>query len=385
MAMVRNTAKSPITLPVARGALIALHFPSLLQPVVNVATDGGSGSAHANSWLLAAVLSVSAVGLQLRHSLAVADGRRPAAWPLTLSALTLIAVLPLPWWGINWAVMLLLVGASSLMLLPRSTSAWIIVGILIAGPVASWRDWQASTTTQFAYWIINWMVATFTVTVVLPAGAALVRVLADVRATHARLAEQAVQMERIRVGRDLHDLIGQSLSAVSLKGDLALRLLPADPDSAGREIASLSDAARAALRQVRDIPKGQPTLSLRQELDGGAALLAAAGVAVALPDPLPALPAEVGQVLAWAVREGTTNVLRHSDATAVKVSIEVKSGWTRLELRNNRPHPGGPPGSGLRGLEHRAAEFGGTVAGRRQRDGWFVLRVDLPPKTPRHD
>lgn len=382
MAAVPHTTPSPVTLPVARWALIALHVPYFLQPVVNVATDGGEATALSNASVLAVVLGGCAVGLQLRHSSAAADGRRPGGWPLTLAAITLIAVLPLPWWGLNWAVMLLLVGASSLMLLPWSTNVLAILAILIAGPIVSWHDWQPSTTTQTGYWIINWVVATLTYTVVLPAGAALVRVLADVRATQVQLAEQAVQIERTRVGRDLHDLIGQSLSAVSLKGDLALRQLPTDPGSARGEISSLTEVARSALRQVRDIHRSQLTLSLKQELDGAADLLAAASVDTTLPKPLPNLPPKVGQLLAWAVREGTTNVLRHSDATSVKVTLEVTGGWTRLAMHNNHPRSGGRSGSGLRGLQQRAAELGGTVTGHKQSDGWFVLRVDLPPRTP---
>ena len=152
----------------------------------------------------------------------------------------------------------------------------------------------------------------------------------------------AVGRERLRVSRDLHDLLGQSLSAVSLKGDLAIRLLHTDPDAARAEIDSLTDVARDALRGVRAITLEKHTVSLPAEIDGATVLLEAAGVQTRVEVALAALPMPVEEVLAWTVREGVTNVLRHSRASAC--AIRAGTATDRPAEHRQRQHqcPGGP-------------------------------------------
>jgi two-component system sensor histidine kinase DesK len=99
-----------------------------------------------------------------------------------------------------------------------------------------------------------------------------------------------VGRERLRVSRDLHDLLGQSLSAISLKGDLALRLLPVDSDRARSEVESLTEVARAALHDVMAITRDEHQVALHEEIDAAAALLTAAGIDVNLDADLPEPP-----------------------------------------------------------------------------------------------
>jgi two-component system sensor histidine kinase DesK len=209
-----------------------------------------------------------------------------------------------------------------------------------------------------------------------------VRTLDDLAAARAELAEAAVGHERLRVSRDLHDLLGQSLSAVSLKGDLALALLRKDPAAARAEIESLTAVARDALHDVRAVTHDEHTVSLRTELDGAAALLAAAGIRLTgHRDPTTTLSADVDALLAWAVREGVTNVLRHSDATTCTVDLTLdtvrETDVVHLRITNDRPRARRGEGNGLAGLRQRAVPLGATVTARGDGDR-FTLQVTVP-------
>ena len=164
----------------------------------------------------------------------------------------------------------------------------------------------------------------------------LVRVVGELQAARTDLAELEIGRERLRVSRDLHDLLGQSLSAVSLKADLAVRLLRTDQEAAREQIEDLRGLARGALHDVRTLARDEHAVSLRAETDGAAALLAAAGIRASITVNLPGLPAPAEQVLAWAVREGVTNMLRHSDARTCSITGTREDGTARLEIVNDR-------------------------------------------------
>jgi two-component system sensor histidine kinase DesK len=197
----------------------------------------------------------------------------------------------------------------------------------------------------------------------------LIRVLNELDETRGELAESAVERERVRLSRDLHDLLGQSLSAISLKGDLAVRLLPIDAAAAQAEIAGVAQAARAALHGMYAITRDEHTVALGEEVSAAAALLAAAGVeteVVGAASPHP--------VLAWAVREGTTNLLRHSDASRCVITLGPGS----LEMVNDGVRSPVPDeGTGIAGLRARATAVGGTVSALIRGDE-FVLRLTMP-------
>jgi two-component system, NarL family, sensor histidine kinase DesK len=214
--------------------------------------------------------------------------------------------------------------------------------------------------------------------VALYGSARLVRVVDELDAARTELAELAVGRERLRVSRDLHDLLGHSLSAVSLKGDLAIRLLGRDPPAARVEIESLTGVAREALRGVLAVARDEHAPSLRTEADGAAALLGAAGIRARLELDLPDLAPAVETTLAWAVREGVTNVLRHSQATTCSITATSGAGTVRLELVNDGVGGATGQGSGLAGLAERARELSGSVAAGPDGDGRFRLLIQLP-------
>ncbi|MDX3099250.1 sensor histidine kinase [Nonomuraea angiospora] len=360
--------------------LIALHVPLTLQvPVYTVlGMDGPPGNP------VAATVGAAAAGaIQLRHSLAAARGERPAGWPWSLAALVLLADLPIWWLGSNWEAFGIFALASMLTLLrggwlPAAAATLQLAVNATREALTGLQD--EGTVAQAALLGMYAVVATGLYAAALVGGARLVRLLNELDAARTELAATAVGEERIRVSRDLHDLLGQSLSAIALKGDLALRLLTRDVVAARAEIESLTGVARDALHDVRAITRDQHAVSLRTEIDGAAALLGAAGVDTRLDvADLRSLPASAQSALAWAVREGTTNLLRHSEAGSCTIALSRRHGRIRLEIVNDgvRGVAAVGTGSGLAGVAERAEAVSGSFeAGVR--DGRFLLSVEIP-------
>ncbi len=362
----------------ARWLLVALHIPTVAVGPVDVIT-GVVGRPGNPAMAVLAALAIG--GLQLRHSLAAAQGERPRGWQWTGLALLVLVYLPMLWFTWNWAAMQWFVVASALMLLRGWPAAIVAAAPVVAMPVTTgvvvalvYRDSAAEAAFLAVFWLAGLLIGGGA----LYGSARLVRVLEELRATRAELAELAVGQERLRVSRDLHDLLGQSLSAVSLKGDLALRLLSGDPQAARAEIQGLTGVARDALRGVRAVTRDQHAVSLPAETDGAAALLRSAGVDVRVDLDLPGLPAVAEEVLAWAVREGVTNVLRHSQARTCQITAGHRDGWVWLEIVNDGVTTPAGAGSGLAGLAERAKSLAGSVRAQLSDEGRFRLLVEVP-------
>jgi two-component system sensor histidine kinase DesK len=193
------------------------------------------------------------------------------------------------------------------------------------------------------------------------------------------LARLAVTEERLRFSRDLHDLLGHTLSLIAVKSELGMRLIREDPGRAEAEMADVRRAARDALREVRAAVEGYRAVELDAELAGVRAVLEAAGVRCEIAEPPRDLPAAVRAVLGWVIREGTTNVIKHSEARRCAITLAHYGGSVVLEMRNDGVRDTEPgTGSGLTGLAERVAVLGGELtSGRHGRDG-FLLRAVVP-------
>jgi two-component system sensor histidine kinase DesK len=212
------------------------------------------------------------------------------------------------------------------------------------------------------------------------AGRLLVQANQQLSQAREQIARLAVGEERLRFARDLHDLLGHSLSVIALKSELAGRLIKNTPGLAAHEIEDIEKVARDALREVREAVTGYRQPTLAAELAGAHEVLTAAGIEYHVDHDHVPLPPAVEAVLAWTVREAVTNVMRHSHAQRCSVRIINKDGHATIEVVDDGR--GGTPaaGSGLRGLEERVRERGGTlIAGPLPHEG-FRLRVTLPSR-----
>src|SRR5438309_6669529 len=210
------------------------------------------------------------------------------------------------------------------------------------------------------------------------AGRLMVEANSQLSAAREQIARLAVGEERLRFARDLHDLLGHSLSVIALKSELAGRLIKATPGLAAHEVEDIEQVARDALREVREAVAGyrQPTISA--ELVGAREALAAAGIELRAEDEHASLPPAVEAVLAWAVREGVTNVMRHSEAKRCTVRVFKKAGHATVEVVDDGRGGTLALGSGLRGLRERVLERGGTLTAEPLPPEGFRLRVMVP-------
>jgi len=209
----------------------------------------------------------------------------------------------------------------------------------------------------------------------------------ELQAAREELARLAVMEERQRLSRDLHDLLGHTLSMITLKSELAGRLVEQEPARAIQEIREVERAARHTLREVREAVAGYRQPRLESELDGARQILSAAGVACQIEHSAGELEPSTDAVLAWAVREGVTNVIRHSRARRCFIRLTHENSTVCAEVINDGPRrrqlegAKARTGSGLSGLNERVNSHGGRMeAGPLPTAGneGFRLWVELP-------
>ncbi|MER5177938.1 histidine kinase [Streptomyces sp. NPDC002896] len=330
---------------------------------------------------MAAATSVAAFlgtfGLHVLHSLPALRWSRERWRGWTLAAQGVLGFLPVPLAGIVWPGM---AGyfAGSLLLMVRGTSGRILAALTAAGVSAAGLGrgdpWTRSLYAGGATGVMA--LAVYGV-------ARLAELVA--RAHHQRetLAWKAVDQERRRYARDLHDLLGYSLSAISLKGDLAQRLVHVHPERTREELDGLLGVARAALTDVRAVAHGYSTLSLTGEAESARSVLAAADVR-AVVDIRHECSGSVGTVLATVLREGVTNLIRHSKATECRIEIRrAEGGFVRLTLANDgirteQPRLCQGGGAGLVNLAERMEAVGGRLTVDRDERGWYRVVAEAP-------
>ena len=204
---------------------------------------------------------------------------------------------------------------------------------------------------------------------------------ADLRLSHDEIRRLAASAERERIGRDLHDLLGHTLSMVTLKSELAGRLIERDPGAARREIADVERVARDALSQVRSAVSGIRAAALVSELASARLLLETAGVQMEYWSDSRALPANIETCMALVLREAVTNIQRH--ARANRVEVTVIAGAERVVMRIRDDGRGGvnERGNGLTGMRERIAAHGGEIwiESPRGKGTAIEIRLPLPP------
>jgi two-component system sensor histidine kinase DesK len=378
-------ARSPRSQPpaplLARTIILAALCCYATMTILNVIkTDPGAGQ------LVACVTLVLGVfGVQV----AVSSGgaRRWSAGKKT-AALILLAVFtfaPLVWFGTNWGSMVGPLAASLLLILP-ARHGWPGYGLLIAF-TAVYNVLAGAPADLVIYFTLS---STLTGLVIYGL-TRLTDLVHQVHAAREELARMAVTQERLRFARDLHDLLGYSLSAVTLKGELVQRLIDTRPDKAREQTADLLQVARQALADVRLVSRGYRDMSLSEEAVSAESVLAAADVRAEVDVACGRLHPVVDTVLATALREGVTNILRHSRVRFCSIKAESDGETARLLLTNDRPHEQRDllsvrtGGSGLDNLRTRFAAIGGGVQAGLGVDGRYRLEVWAPVRPHSND
>ncbi len=258
------------------------------------------------------------------------------------------------------------------------TDSVAVNAVLIAGAVLV----CAAEGLMLHYSAWTWAIFAF---FTIPAGVSnLIVMLRERSEARLSLAQEQIEhlaqvAERERIARDLHDVLGHTLSLIVLKSELAGKVLSADPARAQREISEVEQTARRALAEVRETVRGYRCEGLAIELDRARQTLALAGVTLEHDAPLPQLAPLVESTLSLVLRESVTNIVRHARAARCRLTIAADRGQTLFEITDDGRGGIQHEGNGLRGMRERLAALGGRLA-IESRQG-TRLRVEIPAET----
>jgi two-component system sensor histidine kinase DesK len=297
------------------------------------------------------------------------EGRWPdRGRPVFVAAMFGLATALLPLTGQAGLSMYVFVAVVSITLLDTRPALVVVAGLLLLAPALQvvvpswpntfWIDLPIATASAAVFGIVS-----------------LVRRNLDLAHAHEQLKELAVEQERARFARDLHDLLGHSLTVITVKSELARRVMASDPDRAAAEVADIERLSREALADVRSTVAGYRGVTLSAEISSARVALAAAGVSAELPGAVDDVPGERRELFGWVLREGVTNVVRHSDASRVRVSVSAHS----VEIVDDGTLAAtSADGSGLAGLRERLADVGGRLDAGPVDGGGFRLYAEVP-------
>jgi len=284
--------------------------------------------------------------------------------------------------GPDWTVLFLAAATAAGRITPsRGALAAIVATAALAGLalLAAGRPVTGAVESAFEVSLVGFVVLGFS---------QLQRTARQLELTRAEVARLAAEGERARIARDMHDLLGHSLSVIALKTELARRMLERDPGRAAAELGDVEAVVRTSMRDVREAVAGYRQIDLDTELAGARMALSAAGLEVAIERPPDALEPAADALLGWIVREGVTNVVRHSDGTRCSIWIRAHAGEVALEIvddghgASQAPEPASPSGSGLAGIRERVEAAGGRMEAGRPAEGGFRLLAVVPVVAP---
>ncbi|MGW2019058.1 sensor histidine kinase [Streptomyces sp. NPDC001927] len=249
--------------------------------------------------------------------------------------------------------------------LPRVVFPLCVTAAVVAGVRDGWGA-------------INVAYGTFISAMVTAAIFALSETVRELRATRQELARAAVEKERLRFSRDLHDLLGHTLSVIVVKSEAARRLAPRDVEAALAQVADIESVGRQALAEIREAVTGYREGNLATELDGARDALSSAGIDPVVRQSGPPLPPATEALLCWVVRESVTNAVRHSEATRCTIDLGGTLTHVRLTITDNGKGTAAPPGTGLKGLHERITTAGGSLTTGPTPQGGFRVTAELP-------
>ena len=362
----------------------------LVFPLISLLQAPGSPVHLAFGLGALVVFAASYTWLMWPHPVSRALPERHLAWR-QMGLLVILAALAIGLsltYGLAFLWLFIGVSACAGVLLP-SIPAFVAVSFLMVLPLA------ISLVEQGSFTRVDWPLAIALLLLVRSLGLDMIgaarmgRAIHELHTARHERARLAVAEERLRMARDLHDVLGHTLSMIALKSELAWRTMEQEPEQAAQEMQDVEKAARQVLREVRMAVAGYRQPTLRSELEAAQQLLEAAGIEYHVETAVRELPGSVDAVLAWVVRESVTNVVRHSRARHCSLCLTESPDWVRLVITNDDRRSSLPPmeqarsaaGSGLSGMVERVAALGGHIeAGSRVADGTagFCVLVELP-------
>ncbi|MFD3333899.1 sensor histidine kinase [Streptomyces sp. NPDC058700] len=378
-------------LPAAGGATASppdvqdLPAPRLARTVLTVALLGylsvtalnlAGEQLHLPQLITSVVCLVLIFCLQLGHSRPGARRAPVRQRATTLSAQALLTYLPIAVFHSQWGAMAGFLAGSLLLLLPSRWGwpAYGLVGLtMLVPPTLDGLSLQET---------VYLCLSTLLTGLVVFGLSRMTELVLALHETRGQLAGMAVTKERLRFARDLHDLLGYSLSAITLKSELIHRLIPTHPERAMDEVSEVLTISRQSLADVRSVSSGLRRMSLEQELGAARSLLQAADVDVRTDIRLSGLDPQVDSVLAAVLREAVTNLLRHSRVGTCTLEAVAEDGWVRLTVVNDGVDPdyrdeSPDSGSGLGNLRARLRSASGKLTVSR-RAGTFRLTAEAP-------
>jgi two-component system sensor histidine kinase DesK len=340
----------------------------LLGPVLDL---HGTPAARLFQLTLIVVIAAGALVAAVAGARSAHDPRGYVALSAMLAATVAGATLHSSQWLPTWLLL-----ANTVPAVVRGRRLLVVVPLVAAASM--WAAWVVEPHQTSRMWAEGF--------VVLLAGAAssafiaLIDTVAELRRTRQELARSAVVEERERFSRDLHDLLGHTLSVMVVKAQAVRRLAATDPDAAAAHAADIEQIGRRALVDVRQAVDAMRAPHLADELDDVRRALDAAGIATTVDWTGTAPSGKADEALAWVLREGATNVLRHSGASACVIELTDRDGQVALTIADNGVGPPTEPAlrlGGLAGLRDRLSAAGGELAVERDVDG-FRLVATVP-------
>ncbi|MCX4820523.1 histidine kinase [Streptomyces sp. NBC_01142] len=302
--------------------------------------------------------------------------RRHTYWILAVQALlTYVPVLLLGpiWVGLPGFL------SGTLLLSFRPPWSWLTAGLVLSS-VMGLAYFHGMAPLEVAYVGVSCLLLTTTIYGL----TWLAEMVVQLRSAQREIARLAVEKERLRFARDLHDLLGYSLSAITLRGELTLRLIDQQPGRAAEELSTVLEISRQALADVRAVARSYRDLSFPTELESAKSVFHAAGIHIEVKSTLEELPEQVSTVFATVLREGITNILRHSAVRHCTVTAKkTDNGTAVLHVVNDgvddssRPHSV-DGGSGIGNLCTRISAVGGRLVAGVRKDGRFHLVAEVP-------
>ena len=289
-------------------------------------------------------------------------------------------------YGLAWLWLFIGVSAMAGILLPMR-AAFAVIVLLTLFPLVLTLIMHGGITDVDWWWLIAFVLLVRGIGLDMIGVARMGSAIRELHTTRRELARLAVIEERLRLSRDLHDLLGQTLSVITLKSELARELVQEEPERCAQELAEIERVSRQMLREVRKTVAGYRQPTLANELDGACQLLEAAGVEYVVEQTTGDFSPTEDAILAWAVREGVTNVIRHSRAQQCLIQLIKNQGLAEAMILNDGEQPEDRQdkrtnqGNGLSGLRERVVTLGGTMeAGSLDVSGkkHFRLWVALP-------